>query len=48
MQQWRRDAGNIASDLIGPRYEPSTFCSKNERVTIWQTGGSHKQQFQQA
>ena len=33
MLQQRRAVGNTVSDLTGPRFEPQTSCSKDERVT---------------
>ena len=32
-QQWR-PVGNSVSDLTGPRFEPQTSRSKNERITV--------------
>ena len=36
-QRWR-NVGNIVSDLTGPRVEPQTFHSRDERVTARPTG----------
>ena len=35
-QRWR-GVGNIVSDLIGQRFEPQTYRSKDERVTAQPT-----------
>ena len=41
-QQWRA-VGNTVSDLTGPRFEPQTSRSRDERVTARPTGRSpHK------
>ena len=36
-QRWRA-VGNTASDLTGPRFEPQTSRSRDERVTARPTG----------
>ena len=33
MSQWWRAVGNTVSDLTGPRFEPQTSRSRDERVT---------------
>ena len=33
LQRWRAD-GNTVSELISPRFEPQTFRSRDERVTV--------------
>ena len=35
-QRWRA-VGNTVSDLTGPRFEPQTSRSRDERVTAWPT-----------
>ena len=37
LQQWRA-VGNSMSELTGLRFEPQTFCSKDESVTTRPTG----------
>ena len=36
LQRWRA-VGNTVSDLTGPRFEPQTSCSRDERVTARRT-----------
>ena len=38
MSQRRRAVGNTVSDLTGPRFEPQTSRSRDERVTARPTG----------
>ena len=38
MSQQRRAVGNTVSDLTGPRFEPLTSRSRDERVTARPTG----------
>ena len=38
MLQRYQAVGNTASDLTGPRFEPQTFRSRDERVTARPTG----------
>ena len=40
-QRWRV-VGNTVSDLTGPRFEPQTSRSRDERVTAQPTGRSAK------
>ena len=40
MSERRRDVGNTASDSTGPRFEPRTSHSRDERVTARPTGRS--------
>ena len=37
LQRWRV-VGNTVSDLTGPKFEPQTYRSRNERVTARPTG----------
>ena len=37
LQRWRA-VGNTVSDLTGPRFEPQTFDSRDERDTARPTG----------
>ena len=37
LQRWRA-VGNTVSNLVGPRFEPQTFHSRNERVTARPSG----------
>ena len=40
LQQWRA-VGNTTSDLAGLRFEPQTYCFKDELVTVRPTGRSN-------
>ena len=40
-QRWRA-VGNTVFDLTGPRFEPQTSRSRDERVTVRPTGRSRR------
>ena len=45
MSEWWRAVGNTLSDLTGPRFEPQTSYSRDERVPLDQLAGMKQKSY---